>query len=87
MDTQKVLLEHQKLIIIIKLIDTIFYRFFPSRPVERSCILSHSRCMPLGGGWGGGGGGSLICSYIRRLRPFLGFKILNFNIFGVFFKK
>ena len=36
--------------------------------------------MPPGGG---GVGGSLICSYIRRLRPFLGLKILNFNIFGV----
>ena len=28
---------------------------------------------------GGGGGGG-----IRKLRPFWGFKILNFNIFGVF---
>ena len=33
-------------------------------------------------GWGGGGGwgGTLIFSYKRRLRPFLGFKILNFKI-------
>ena len=29
----------------------------------------------------GGGGGTLIFSYIRRLGPFFGFKILNFNIF------
>ena len=29
-------------------------------------------------------GGTLIFSYIRRLGPFLEFKILNFNIFGVF---
>ena len=29
-----------------------------------------------------GGGGTLMFSYIRRLRPFLGFKILNFNILG-----
>ena len=28
-----------------------------------------------------GGGGTLIFSYIRRLGPFLGLKILNFNIF------
>ena len=34
----------------------------------------------------GGGGGTLIFSHIRRLGPFLGFKILNFNIFGVFRK-
>ena len=85
MDTHKVLLEHQKLIIILILMDKIFYRFFSSsRPVERSCILSHSLCMPPGGA--GFGGVSLICSYIslRRLRPFLGFKILNFNSFGIF---
>ena len=31
-------------------------------------------------------GVTLICLYIRRLRPFWGFKILNFNIFGVFRK-
>ena len=30
---------------------------------------------------------TLIFSYIRRLGHFLGFKILNFNIFGVFQKK
>ena len=35
---------------------------------------------------GGGGGGTLIFSYIRRLGPFLGFKILNFDIFGGFQK-
>ena len=29
----------------------------------------------------GGGGGALTLSYIRRLGSFLGFKILNFNIF------
>ena len=34
---------------------------------------------------GGGGGGTLMFSYIRRLRPFLVFKILNFNIFFFFF--
>ena len=28
-----------------------------------------------------GGGGTLIFSYIRRLGPFFGSKILNFNIF------
>ena len=28
--------------------------------------------------------GTLIFSYIRRLGPFFGFKILNFNIFGGF---
>ena len=32
------------------------------------------------------GGGTLIFSYIRRLGPFLGFKILNFDIFGGFQK-
>ena len=31
-------------------------------------------------------GGTLIFSYIRRLRSFLGFKIWNFNIFGRFQK-
>ena len=31
-------------------------------------------------------GGTLIFSYIRRLGSFLGFKILNFNIFGGFQK-
>ena len=37
---------------------------------------------PRGGGGGRGGGGTLTFSYIRRLGPFfLGFKILNFNIF------
>ena len=35
---------------------------------------------------GGGGGGTLIFSHIRRLGPFFGFKILNFNIFGFFIK-
>ena len=35
---------------------------------------------------GGGGGGTLIFSHIRRLGPFFGFKILNFNIFGGFQK-
>ena len=34
----------------------------------------------------GGGRGIPIFSYIRRLRPFFGFNILNFNIFGVFRK-
>ena len=37
-------------------------------------------------GGGGGGGGAEIFIYIRRLGPFLGFKILNFNIFGGFQK-
>ena len=32
-------------------------------------------------------GDTLIFSYIRRLGSFLGFKILNFNIFGGFQKK
>ena len=32
------------------------------------------------------GGDTLILSHIRRLGLFLGFKILNFNIFGVFRK-
>ena len=31
-------------------------------------------------------GGTLIFSYIRRLGSFLGFKILNFNIFWGFLK-
>ena len=31
-------------------------------------------------------GGTLIFSYIRRLGPFFGVKILNFNIFGGFQK-
>ena len=31
-------------------------------------------------------GGTLIVSYICRLLPFLGFKILNYNILGVFRK-
>ena len=35
---------------------------------------------------GGGGGGALIFSYICRLGPFFGVKILNFNIFGGFQK-
>ena len=35
---------------------------------------------------GGGGGGAEIFIYIRRLGPFLGVKILNFNIFGGFQK-
>ena len=35
---------------------------------------------------GGRGGGAEIFIYIRRLGPFLGFKILNFNIFGGFQK-
>ena len=30
--------------------------------------------------------GTLIFAYIHRLGPFLGFKILNFNIFGGFQK-
>ena len=39
-------------------------------------------------GGGGGGGGALTLSYIRRLGSFLGFKILNFNIFlGLAFQK
>ena len=33
-----------------------------------------------------GVGGTLIFSHIRRLGPFFGFKILNFNIFGDFQK-
>ena len=33
------------------------------------------------GGRRGGGGGTLIFLYIRRLCLFLGFKILNFDIF------
>ena len=33
-----------------------------------------------------GGGGTLIFSYMRRLGPFGGFKILYFNIFGGFQK-
>ena len=37
-------------------------------------------------GGGGGGRGTLIFSYIHRLGSFLGFKIVNFNIFGVFQK-
>ena len=35
---------------------------------------------------GGGGGGTLIFSHIRRPGQFFGFKILNFNILGVFRK-
>ena len=34
-----------------------------------------------------GVGGTLICSYIHRLGPFLGFKILNFNFLGGLQKK
>ena len=34
----------------------------------------------------GGEGGSLIFSYIRRLRPFLGVQNFEFNIFGGFQK-
>ena len=34
----------------------------------------------------GGGGVTLIFSHIRRLGPFFGFKILNFNIFWGFQK-
>ena len=35
---------------------------------------------------GGGGGGHSDIPYIRRLRSFFGFKILNFNIFWLFKK-
>ena len=38
---------------------------------------------PGGGGGGGGGWGTLKFSYIRTLGLYFGFKILNFNIFGV----
>ena len=49
--------------------------------------------MPNGDPWGGffyrlGGGGTLIFSYIRSLRrlgPFLGFKISNFTSYFFFF--
>ena len=37
-------------------------------------------------GGGGEGEGTMIFLYIRRLRPFLGFKILYFNIFWCFQK-
>ena len=38
-------------------------------------------------GEGAGGGGTLIFSYIRRLgSSYLGFKVLNFNIFWAFRK-
>ena len=37
--------------------------------------------------WYDPSGDTLIFSYIRRLWPFLGFKILNFNILGDFQKK
>ena len=52
--------------------------------------MPHNCCVALppdvtGPGWGGGG--TLMFSYIRRLRPFLVFKILNFNILWVFFQK
>ena len=43
-------------------------------------------CMVEPQGGGGGGGGTLIFSHIRRLGLFFLFKILNFNIFGVFRK-
>ena len=33
-----------------------------------------------------GGGGTIIFSFLRRLAPFLGFKILNFNTFKGFQK-
>ena len=36
---------------------------------------------------GGGAGGTLIFSHIRRLGPFFGVQILNFNIFWGFQKK
>ena len=39
-----------------------------------------------GGTQARGGGGTLIFSHIRRLGPFFGFVILNFNIFWVFQK-
>ena len=41
--------------------------------------------LPRGEVWWGGGG-ILIFSYISRLGSFLGFKILNFNIFWGFQK-
>ena len=44
------------------------------------------RCQLVAPGGGGGGGGYLIWSYIRRLESFLGFEILNFNIFWGFHK-
>ena len=55
----------------------------PEKKVPSVLYLSQGRIQPSGGG-GGGGGVTLIFSYIRRLGSFLGFKILNFNIFGNF---
>ena len=37
-----------------------------------------------GGAGGGGGGGTLIFSYTRRLRPFLGVQKFNFSMFWGF---
>ena len=50
----------------------------------------HSGCIHRGvflEDWGPRGWGTLIFSYRRRLGSFLGFKILNFIIFGSFQKK
>ena len=40
----------------------------------------HLTSVSVPGGGGGGGGVTLIFSYIRRLGPFFGLKISNFNI-------
>ena len=45
-----------------------------------------SICFVTQGTGGRGGGGTLIFSYISRLGSFFWFKILNFNILGVFRK-
>ena len=49
-------------------------------------IFENCEIAVLARGGGGGGGGTLIFSHIRRLGPFFGFKILNFNIFWGFQK-
>ena len=51
---------------------------------RREILHLRSVCPP--GVCGRGGGGTLIFSYICWPRLFLGFKILNFNIFGGFRK-
>ena len=43
---------------------------------EKLRVIIFARVFP-----GGGEGGTLIFSYIRRLKPFLRFKIMNFYIF------
>ena len=56
----------------------VFTQLGYNEPAHEILVLSYPR------EGGGEGGGTVIFSYIRRIGPFLGFKNLNFNSFGVF---